>query len=80
MESLSGRESGLQATWRLLQERWQGIHRGVLNMLCTISRREADPYLGLGSAEWKMTRTTSGKVRKAVGICEELRGVVKSRL
>lgn len=29
---------------------------------------EADPYLGLSSAEWEMSRTTSGKVRKAVGI------------
>lgn len=41
---------------------------GVPNMLCTVSREEADPYLGLGSAEWEVTRTTSGKVRKAVGI------------
>lgn len=68
MESLPGGESGLQATWRLLQERRQGIHRGVPNTLCTVSREEADPNLSLGSAEWEVTKTTSGKVRKAVGI------------
>lgn len=68
MESLLGGESGLQATWRLMQERWLGIHQGVPNLLCTVSRGEADPYLGISSAEWKMSRTTSGKVRKVVGI------------
>lgn len=33
-----------------------------------LSAGEKHMYLCLGSAEWEMSRTTSGKVRKAAGI------------